>query len=113
MSAVMEPTVQFARESDHGWPSEVYLVRFPDGRYACNGADTKGLEREPMTFRGLAVHPSTESVAAYLEKHDALPPGGAPHLVPYAEAREIAQAKNVDALLLFDGGRIADVEYLR
>lgn len=110
-----EPTVKVAPslESSHGWPSDLFLVRFPDGRYAFNGADTKGLDPVPMDFRGLAVHRSTASVDAYREAHPALPEGGKAHPTPYAEARKIAEEKDVDALLLFDGSKIADVEYLR
>lgn len=110
-----EPTVKVAPslESSHGWPSDLYLVRFPDGRFACNGADTKGLDSVPMDFQGLAVHRSTASVDAYLEGHPSLPEGGKAHPTPYAEARKIAVEKGLDALLLCEGTRIADVEYLR
>lgn len=110
-----EPTVKCAPslESSHGWPSDLFLVRFPDGRFACNGADTKGLDSVPMDFRGLAVHRSTASVDAYLEGYRGLPEGGKAHSTPYVEARKIAEEKDVDALLLFEGTRIVDVEYLR
>lgn len=110
-----EPTVKVAPslESTHGWPSDLFLVRFPDGRYAFNGADTKGLDSVPMDFRGLAVHRSTASVDAYLDAHPSLPEGGKAHPTPYVEARKIAVEEDVDALLLFEGTRIVDVEYLR
>lgn len=115
MTTVKEPTVKIAPSlgSTHGWPSDLFLVRFPDGRYACNGADTKGFEAVPMEFRALAVHTSTASVEAYLGHFTNLPEGGEATPTPYEKAREIAKEKDVDALALFEGPRLVDMEFLR
>ncbi len=95
------------------WPRLVFVVKFPGNKFACNEADTRGKERDPMTFTGLAVHATEESAIAYIEGSIGLPPGGEPYEVPLSEAYEIAHSKNVSALLLMDGTAIKDMVFFK
>lgn len=111
--AFLDPESDKLLESGHGWPARFYIIGFPNGTYAANNVDTKGLEPDPMEMRGLACHHSTDSVKIYLRKHTGLPEGALPIAVSYGKARDIAIERNLDCLLMFDGIHIRDVEYLK
>lgn len=98
--------------NSHNWPEVVYVIRFPDGKYACNRVITH--PPDSMILEGLAVHPSMDSITAYvMGTGDQLPPDAWVDSVPYSEARQIAVGKDLDALFLFIGLKIVDVEYLK
>lgn len=119
MSQVLDPTldpaIRVSLSSCHGWKNELYVVSFPGGLLAYNDVDTKGMgPEEPMSARGLALHQTVASVEVYLEAHKRdLPPGGEAKPCLYDLARKIAIEKGVDALLLFEGARVVDMEFLK
>lgn len=113
MSTVLDQTrAKPLKKSPHGWPDHLYVIRFPDGRYAWNAANTEGMDIDPMYFKGLAVHRTGESVRKYLAFFTDLPRGGEPQQMKYESIRALAIERKVDALILYEGSTIVNVEFI-
>lgn len=99
--------------NDHGWPHSLCVIEVSAGKFACNCADTKGLEPEPQTnIHGLAVFTNTESAITYMGSLNGL--GG--EIVPksFDECRQLAVDRpQLKAMFLMNGAKIADIVYVR
>lgn len=99
--------------NDHGWPQGLCVIEVSPGKYACNVADTKGLENPPQTdIHGLAVFASEASAILYTHSLKGL--NGTVVAKSFEECRQIALSKpQLKALFLMDSDKIRDVLYVR
>lgn len=101
--------------NDHGWPQGLCLVQPEPGKFACNVADTEGLEAEPQhDVHGLAVFASEGSAKLYTGAGALNTISG--EIVPktFDECRQIAiERPKLIALFLMEGTKIKDMVYVR
>jgi hypothetical protein len=91
-----------------GFPDRVYLISVGENKFAANNVTLP----DGQNVNGLACFPSGDDATTYM----GLLAGLSGEIVSrsFEEAREIAISKPVlSCLLLFDGGRITDVHWVR
>jgi len=90
------------------FPETIYLIAVGDGKYAANNATLP----DGQSVNGLACFPSPDDATTYMGMLAGL--GGEIQKSTFEKARAIAQSKPVlDALFLFEGGRIIEVHFVR
>lgn len=99
--------------NDHGWPQELCLVSPAPDKYACNCADTEGLEPDPQhDIHGLAVFVNESSAKTYMGALNGL----SGEVIPksFEECRRIAiERPKLNCMFLMDGPKIKDLIYVR
>lgn len=91
-----------------GFPDRLFLISVGENRYAANNVTLP----DQQNVNGLACFPSADDATTYM----GLLAGLSGEIVgkSFEEAREIAISKPVlSCMLLFDGGRIVDVHWVR
>jgi len=91
-----------------GFPDRLYLISAGDGKYAANNVTL----HDGQNINGLASFPSADDATTYM----ALLAGLSGDIVAksFEEARQIAISKPVlSCLLLFVGGRVVDMVFVR
>lgn len=91
-----------------GFPDRLHLISMGDGKYAANNATAP----DGSTLDGLACFPSPDDATTYM----GLLAGLSGEIVSksFEEAREIAKGKpRLNCLLLFAGGHIVEIHYVR
>jgi hypothetical protein len=91
-----------------GFPDKVYLISVGGGKYAANNATAP----DGTVLDGLACFPSPDDATTYM----GLLAGLSGEIVSktFEEAREIAKGKpKLNCLLLFLGGHIVEIHYVR
>jgi len=91
-----------------GFPDKLYLISVGGDKYACNNATGKDGER----LDGLATFPDPDEATTYMGLLAGL--SGSIVSKSFEEAREIAKSKPIlSCLLLFVGGHIVEIHYVR
>jgi hypothetical protein len=91
-----------------GFPDRLYLISVGDGKYAANNATMS----DGGVVDGLACFPDPDEATTYM----GLLAGLSGEIVSksFEEAREIAISKpKLNCLLLFSGGRIVEIHFVR
>ena len=91
-----------------GFGDRVFLISAGDNKYAANNVTLS----DGQNMNGLACFPSPDDATTYMSLLAGL--NGEIVQKSFEEAREIAKSKPViDCLLLFNGGKIVDIHYVR
>lgn len=99
---------EFELEGYGGFPNQLYLISMGGDKYAANNATLP----DGQNVNGLACFPDPDEATTYM----GLLAGLSGEIVSksFEEAREIAQGKpSLSCLLLFVGGKIVEVHYVR
>ena len=98
---------------DRGWPQTLCLIEVSPNVYACNCADTIGIDPDPMTgVLGLAVFTREESANEYMRSLNGL--SGAVVPKTFAECHRIASERlQLQAMFLMNGNSIMDIIFVR
>lgn len=99
--------------NDHNWPQSLCGIEVSPGKFACNCADTKGLEPEPQTdIHGLAVFVNEASATVYMGCLNGLSGTVVPK--SFDECRQLAiERPKLHGMFLMDGNKIRDIIYVR